>query len=297
MAPMSVLSVHDFPILPGAERFTWIVRGGPAVTRLIRGIGRLATRNWIRPLVELRAELGLPPGPSPIFEGKFSPFLPLALFSSLFGPPQPDWPPDLVPTGFPFYDAEDEGHAIEPELEAFLQAGPPPLVFTLGSAAVYLPGRFYEESLKAAQAVGRRAVLLIGKNPPPSGLPDSAIASDYAPYSKIFPRAAAIVHSGGIGTTSQALRAGRPMIVMPFSFDQFDNATRVVRLGAGRSIIRGQYNPESAARELRALLEDPSYAAAAESAGKTLRSERGAAAACDRVEALLKNPGTRLGRP
>ena len=42
-----------------------------------------------------------------------------------------------------------------------------------------------------------------------------------------------IVHSGGIGTTAQALRSGHPQVVVPFAFDQFDNAERIARLGCG----------------------------------------------------------------
>lgn len=294
LAPMSLLSSRDLPVLPGTERMSWLVKGGPALSGLIIAAGRFLTRNWSRPLADLRKELGLAAAANPFFEGKYSPFLALALFSRMFASPQADWPSNMVVTGFPFYDAESEGLKIAPELEAFLQAGPPPVVFTLGSAAVFLPGRFYEESVEAARRAGLRAVLLIGKNSPPPDLPDFAIASEYAPYSAIFPRAAASVHSGGIGTTSQALRSGRPMLVMPYSFDQFDNAARAVRLGAGRTLFRRNYNAVAAARALRELLDNPNYGAAAKKAGDCLKSERGVANACDRIESLLarKSPTT-----
>jgi hypothetical protein len=93
--------------------------------------------------VQLRAQLGLPPRASPIFEGQFSPALVLALFSPIFGPPQPDWPPNTVITGFPFYR---EAAALPPELRDFFAAGPPPVVFTLGSSASATPGTFFEQS-------------------------------------------------------------------------------------------------------------------------------------------------------
>jgi UDP:flavonoid glycosyltransferase YjiC (YdhE family) len=47
-----------------------------------------------------------------------------------------------------------------------------------------------------------------------------------------------ILHSGGIGTTAQALRSGRPQVIVPFAFDQFDNAERVERLGCGVALSR-----------------------------------------------------------
>ncbi len=138
--------------------------------------------------------------------------------------------------GFTFYDGTQGGAELTPELKQFLDAGEPPIVFTLGSAAVMTPGSFYQESIQAAKLLNRRAVLLIGKNAPPENLPDDILAVSYAPYSQIFPYACAIVHQGGIGTTAQALRAGRPTLVMPYSHDQPDNAARVERLGTSRTI-------------------------------------------------------------
>src|SRR5262249_28459461 len=158
-----------------------------------------------------------------------SPELTLAMFSPVLGGVQPDWPPNSQLTGFPFYDGLSA--ALNPKLAAFLDGGQPPIVFTLGSAAVMAAGEFYTESLRAAQRLGNRAILVTRRDPgnvPAGPLPDGVAVFEYAPFSALFPRAAAIVHQGGIGTTGQALRAGRPMLVVPFGFDQPDNADRVV---------------------------------------------------------------------
>jgi UDP:flavonoid glycosyltransferase YjiC (YdhE family) len=152
--------------------------------------------------------------------------------------PQPDWAANTVITGFTFYDGSQDRTELTQELKQFLDAGEPPIVFTLGSAAVLDPGNFYQESIQAAKQLNRRAVLLIGKNTPPKNLSEDILAVNYAPYSQIFPHACAIVHQGGIGTTAQALRAGRPTLVMPYSHDQPDNAARVNRLGTSRTIPR-----------------------------------------------------------
>ncbi len=117
------------------------------------------TRSWSTPVHQLRQELGLSPVGNVIIDDKFSPYLVLGLFSELMGAPQPDWPPNVTITGFTFYDGQRE-QEIEPELQVFLDRGEPPIVFTLGSAAVYCPGDFYIESTKAAQILDRRAVLL-----------------------------------------------------------------------------------------------------------------------------------------
>ena len=177
-----------------------------------------------------------------------------------------------------------------PELAQFLDEGEPPIIFTLGSSAVWGAGSFYTESIAAAQRLRRRAVLLVGNDPlnqPTQLLPRDVIAVAYAPYAQIFPRASIIVHQGGIGTTAQALRAGKPMLVMPFGGDQYDNAARVVRLGAGRTIMRKQYRAEHAAIELKQLFENPSYGEKAAELGRRVQAENGVRVACDAIEEQL----------
>src|SRR6185312_10833504 len=93
------------------------------------------------------------------------------------------------------------------------------------------------------------------------------LVTDYAPYSELFPRAAMVVHSGGIGTTAQVLRAGKPMIIMPFSHDQPDNAARITRLGVGTKIERSRYTVNRVAIEVERLLLDERTAARAREIG------------------------------
>lgn len=291
LAPVSLFSLHDPPMLPAPAILQWTQGLGPWVHRVVKRIAKIVSYSWWRPLRQLRHELGLPPGEHPLFEGKYSSRLNLALFSSVLQQPQPDWPPHAVQTGFLFYDENTEKSsrlALPPSVAAFLAAGDAPLVFTLGSAAVYLPGNFYAESVKAAQQLGRRALLLLGKNPPPQNLPSSILAWDYLPYARIFPHAAALVHQGGVGTTAQALRAGRPMLIVPFAHDQFDNAARIKRLGAGRMIRRERYRAKHVAAELERLLREPRHLAAATTARARIQTERGVDSACDAVERALR---------
>jgi UDP:flavonoid glycosyltransferase YjiC (YdhE family) len=225
----------------------------------------------------------------------------LALFSSVLAEPQPDWPPRTRITGFPFYDRRDragggedeEGNGLSPALRDFLDAGEPPIVFTLGSSAIWVAKDFYRESIAAARALGRRALLLTGheRNRPVEPLPAGIAAFEYAPYGEVLPRASVVVHQGGVGTTGQALRSGRPMLVVPFSHDQFDNAARVARLGCGRTLPRAGYNAASATRELRAILTGESYKINATEIGRRVRAEDGTRAACDAIEEVLKKRG------
>jgi UDP:flavonoid glycosyltransferase YjiC (YdhE family) len=98
-----------------------------------------------------------------------------------------------------------------------------------------------------------------------------------------------VVHQGGVGTTAQALRAGRPMLVVPFGFDQPDNATRVTRLGVARTLARSRYTSARVARELSALLADPRSASLAAKIAPHLRAERGPVAAGDALERALSS--------
>lgn len=206
--------------------------------------------------------------------------------------PQPDWPPQTIVTGFPFYDERGRpGDASElpPELTRFLGAGPPPVVFTLGSSAVWVAKDFYRESIVAAQNLGERALLLVDDaaevtrgGPMPPGM----AAFDYVPHSRILPHAKAIVLAGGIGTTSQSLRAGKPLLIVPFAHDQFDNAARVERLGIGLVISRERYTAQRAATALERLLGTPGFARKASEIGRRVQSEDGIAVACDAIERM-----------
>jgi UDP:flavonoid glycosyltransferase YjiC (YdhE family) len=286
LAPTGMFSAHEPSVrMQSPVLSKW--NTGPWLDRLLLKIARKTTDKWATPIIRFRRELGLESTSNPIFEGQFSPQLTLAIFSPLFGQPQPDWPPNTVITGFPFYDGAatmDEG------LRNFLSDGEPPVVFTLGSAASSVPRAFFDESLKAIARLQCRAVLIVGMFAPnqfSSGLPPNVVACAYAPYGELFSRAAVNVHHGGIGTTAQALRSGRPMMVVPFAFDQPDNAGRARRLGVARSLFIHQYNAARAVRELNPLLNDPSYRERAAAVGDRIRSEDGVGNACDALEKLL----------
>ena len=285
LAPLSFFSAYDPPVVPPYPWLAHFYRFGPAVGHLIARFGHAVTKSWIGPVLELRKELGLPEGPHPVFEGKFSPRLVVAMFSSVMATPQRDWPPNTVQTGFTFYDAATG--ALPPELEAFLAAGAPPVVFTLGSAAVLDPGAFFHESIAAAARLGIRALVIAGESRPKETPPPNVHVTGYAPYSATFARAAAIVHQGGIGTTAQALRAGKPMIVVPYGFDQPDNAARVRRLGVAETIARGKYNSARVVAALQRILGNAAYAQRAEAVAQKVRAEDGVRAACDALETLV----------
>jgi rhamnosyltransferase subunit B len=289
LSPFSFYSAYDPPVSPFAPSLAFLRGAGRQINFAILHLGRLATLHWWEPVRQLRRELGLSPGKNALFDDKFSRDLTLALFSPNFAPAQPDWPSNTVQPGYVYYDAGQGRAGLPVELAAFLEEGEPPIVFTLGSSAVHDPQGFFVESSGAANELGRRAVYLIGESPQPAGLSSRSIAVPYAPFSELFPKAAVVVHSGGSGTTSQVLRAGRPGLTMPCAFDQPDNAARVERLGAGLTVSRNRYNARTAAQALDKLLSDPKYGVNAAQIGIRLRTEDGAGLACDAIEGLLNN--------
>ncbi|MFO0953270.1 MAG: glycosyltransferase [Isosphaeraceae bacterium] len=293
LAPMVFLSGFDPPVLPPAP---WLrhARGwlGPWFWRALLSAGKARVRRWTRPVGDFRKECGLEPRHAPLFEDAYAGDLVLAMFDPIFGAPQPDWPGNVAQTGFVFLDDTQDASGIDPALNAFLDAGEPPVVFTLGSSAVNDAGRFYEVSLQVTKDLGRRAVLLIGEDPrnvPEGPLPPGVATAPYAPFSELFPRAAAVVHQGGVGTTAQGLRAGVPALVVPWAHDQHDNADRVTRLGMGATVSRHSYNPAVVGRALRSILDDPACAARAAEVGRKIRAHDGVAAACDALADVLRH--------
>ena len=293
LAPFAFMSTYDPPLFLASRTLAEIRRiFGGGFERAVLHVVKLASLPWTDTYRRLREELGLPQQANPLFEGQFSPFGTLALYSKHFGSVQRDFPSATSITGFCYYDG---GGALAPELERFLSAGRPPLVFTIGSALVHEPRSFFETAAEAAQITASRAILLAGsyaRQARPLASRDILVTGDYVPHAQIFQRASTIVHHGGIGTTAQALRAGRPQLVIPYSADQPDNADRLERMGVARSIPIGQFNQRRAAFELTKL-DTPAYIRRARRTALNLATENGPGAAADIVERVLAGKSAR----
>lgn len=285
LAPMPLFSAYDFPVLPHSSWLSAFCRLHPLLGWLGRAWLRQRTARLVKEVCEVQKELNLPPL-HPFFEGRYSPHLILALFSRFFCPPRPDWPKSATITGFPFWDEEALG--LSEELVRFLDEGDPPVVFTLGSTAVEAPGDFYRESLEAASRLGLRAVLLTGKKKVlvPQAMQGRAIALSYAPYASLFPRVRAVVHHGGIGTIAQCLRAQKPMVIVPYAFDQIDNARHAQRIGVAEVVKKTRLSQKTLALALAGVL-DKKHAAQAQALGARVSEENGAVAAALAVEKVI----------
>ncbi len=236
-----------------------------------------------REINALRAELGLPRVRRVLYRWLHSPQLVLGLFPEWFASPQPDWPPQTRLTGFPLYDGHAP-HEVPKEVEAFLAAGTPPIVFTPGSAMKH-GQQFFAESVTACQLLGRRGLLLTRfREQVPDNLPEGTCHFDYLPLSQVLPRSSALVSHGGIGTVSQALVAGIPQLVMPMAFDQFPNAARLVQLGVARSLPVKAYRGPSVALALDSLLKSVEVRNQCQAIAKKSHFENSLETACQAIE-------------
>jgi len=288
LAPMTLFSAEDPSVYPTAEWLEFLRPLPSLFHRTLFSVMQLTLSGWYEPYKAFRRSLGLSEDHEPIFRDKFSRNLHLAMFSRALARPRSDWPVSTLQTGACFFDESVPGEENR-NVNDFLDAGEPPIVFTLGSAAVMDPGNFFDESVKAAKLLGKRAILLYGReNEPPVGLNDDIVGFDYAPFSQVFGRSACVVHQAGVGTTGQALRAGVPQLIMPYSHDQPDNAARVRRAGVAEIIRRGNYNAETASQALGAILRDPGYRARAGELKRIVDSEGGTTTACDAIEEILR---------
>ncbi len=283
LAPTSLLSATDPCVLAPAPWLHEFRHLGPWLHRLAYYFGRIEGRMWASGYYRFRRSLGLPDGANPIFDAKHSPFGTLAMFPDFLSAPQPDWPAGTVQAGFPFYHQGEEVEAVRD----FLKCGSPPVVFTLGSIVAHFEPSFYQAAAEAAQMLERRAILLTGRNAAvPQNLPESILAVNYAPLHSILPEACAIVHAGGIGTCAEALRAGLPSVVIPYSFDQPDNAARLRRLGVAEILSRNAITARNLAWKLEKLLKTPAAANAASRLAGRIHPQKALNQALDKMESV-----------
>jgi UDP:flavonoid glycosyltransferase YjiC (YdhE family) len=209
----------------------------------------------------------------------------MGLWPQWYAPTQPDWPSQFHAVGFPLYD-ETGITPISAELDQWLSSGDAPIAFTPGSAMIH-GAEFFQESANACAILKRRGILLTRhREQIPAQLPEGVRHVDYAPFGQLLPRCAALVHHGGIGTTAQALRAGCPQLIMPLAHDQFDNANRIHRLGAGGSIPVKKYRAANVAAALRPMVETPNVRETCREVARRFDGFTPLEEACDLVEKL-----------
>jgi len=294
LSPATLLSAHDpsrFPV--GADlhqRPMWYRRLTNASAR------RVMSFMLDRPLNAHRRQMGLPPEHDVFWTQMFAGSATLGLWSPALRGPALDDPASLRICGFPWHDRTtshgEQGQRLSEPLKRFLDHPEPPVVFTLGSVLSHTSKQQFEVAAKECAQLGLRGVLVTGnRDAAPQNLPAGVIATDYAPYSLLMPRARANVHHGGVGTTAQAMRAGKPMIIVPFAHDQFDHAARLSRAGVAAWLPKPRVRVARLERVLTDLLADNAMHERATRVGAQVQAEQGVQRAAERLEQVVASGG------
>jgi rhamnosyltransferase subunit B len=295
LSPSILRTNYRMPTLQGTTNLSFLPRF------MKRALWRIVDGYLINPTVApmldpLRASAGLPPTRRIFQEAIHSPLLTIGLWPEWFAPPQLDHPAFFKLTGFPLYDAPD-AQPMPAEVAEFCATGEPPLVFTPGSANVH-GHAFFRAAVDAAGRLDRRALLLTRfAEQIPAGLPSTVRHVAFAPFTQLLPRCAALVHHGGIGTTSAAFAAGIPQVIMPLSHDQPDNAARVKSLGVGDRLLPKHFTGRRLADILRPLLASAQVKDRAADLAKRCAAQDAIAETADLIEsAVAKRQAAVRGR-
>ncbi|MGZ3644212.1 MAG: glycosyltransferase, partial [Ktedonobacteraceae bacterium] len=140
--------------------------------------------------------------------------------------------------------------------------------------------------LRALARTGQRGVLFVGWGGlKKEQLPETVFMTESIPHSWLFPRMAAVVHHGGVGTTAAGLAAGVPSIITPFFADQPFWGQRVYELGVGpKPIARKRLTADNLAEALDRVLSDGDMRKKAAALGEHIREENGVAQAVKIIE-------------
>lgn len=262
---LSVYSAQDPPVLSNFLSMrkvpAWV--GEQTYARVFKRL-RSAGRGFVKPLDDKAKALGIyDKNRHPLFEGCLSPAGSIALLApQMMRHPMPtDLPSHVQFAGFNYFDGNTA--PLSAELAAFLDAGDPPVVFSLGSSLWFHAERLYPAWSRLCAHMGVRAIFLAGDKALQGKLPSTQIAVPWASVAALFPRCLAIVNTAGCGISSQAMRAGIPQLMMPFSMDQPDNAARITRLGAALTVKPSKALGPVFAEALKRLVHDPALHAAA----------------------------------
>lgn len=284
LAPSNMRTLHD-PLTIGPLRIpAWL----PRLLRqwIWNGVDAGIVNPAALPgLNAVRKEHGLPPVRDFIKHMHGIADLSLTLFPAWFAKSQPDWPQPMHCGDFQLYDSAPV-QQLPSALAGFLDAGEAPVVFTPGTGNRHASA-FFSLALKICRHLGRRAIFLTPfREQVPENLPKTVLWQAYLPFRALLPKAAAIVHHGGIGTTAEALRAGTPQLVIPLAHDQFDNGVRVQALGAGEILSASRLRPRPFLRKLEAVLASETIRSQCRQVAGHFAGERNNDALCQALESL-----------
>lgn len=281
--PTADFTAMGFPKLPlggGYNRMTYSL-----TTRLtVLGVAQY-TNRW-------RKEQGLKPLPmgANFLRKQAGEWIPVLHPLSKYVIPIPsDWDENVRAMGYWFLDHPADWQP-SPALQAFLDAGEPPVYVGFGSMVGLNPREITQQVIQGLQQADVRGIIATGWGGlQADDLPETIFKLDQAPHDWLFSRMAAVVHHGGAGTTAAGLRAGKPTVICPFFGDQPFWGQRVYELGAGSEPIpQKKLTAEKLAAAIREVTTNPSIQQTAADIGEKLRAEEGVANAVQFIEEYMQ---------
>ena len=249
--------------------------------------GKVATETWFKGAAKIRKDEGLPPVKSLQKELFTSELLTLVAASEALTPRPKDWADTVQMTGFLNLPTDNSGGQIPSDLQAFLDAGEPPVYMTFGSCMQFELENSTKLLIQAARVLGKRAIIQSDWEKVQKPTDPNIFCVTRIPHSAVFPHCALIVHHGGAGTTQAALLAGKPSVVVAHGFDQPYWGKRLNATGVGGNVLhRNTITATQLANEI-AQLSNSKSAEIADRLGKKIAQENGVTTAVDCVNSLI----------
>ena len=204
-----------------------------------------------------------------------------------------DWAKNQHLTGFWFSQRKNN---LDPDLEKFISRGKTPLLMTFSSMPV--AKELNKLIVNCIKKLDERFIIL--KNSSEWDFPNSTNIKiiDSAPFDALFPKMKAIIHHGGIGTTAECLRSGKPMFICPTVFpfsDQFFWGDLAYRKGvAVKPLPLARFTEEKFIKGIMQLISDERIYRTSEMIAKKINAENGVEKAVEMIEKIIKTDGLKV---
>lgn len=252
-------------------------------------LAELVLYFWMAPLRKAEKSLGLSLSGILSFRKNIlgSPHFNIAMFSGVFSKLREDYPQPIIQAGFVRERWKDR--PVSSRMIQFLESGDSPLLFSFGTfaGATTQGKKLLNTAVETCVSTNRRAVFIVGRirDVCAEQLGDQFIVSEYEPFPMLLPQVSLVVHIGGMGTIVAALRVGVAQLIIPFSYEQCDNALRLQDMGLARALPVARCNLSSLTREIELASADNCRKRAAE-VKAMIEDEDGATAVADYLERL-----------
>jgi UDP:flavonoid glycosyltransferase YjiC (YdhE family) len=282
-------TAHLFPcLIPSSQ--TWLSGRsyGRWINRLLWAVAqRVVARSTDAVCASAFEPFGLPRLRNVMLKAAHSRICNLVAVSPQVVARDPVWPEHYECTGY--WTMAEPAYRPDPELQAFVEGGEPPVVITFGSMVGADAAAVTRLLLDAVARCGRRVVIQSGwLGLGQKDLPDHVRVAPFVPHDWLFARAACVVHHGGAGTTAATLIAGKPHIVVYHMGDQQFWCRHLQRRGlSAGGVWSHKLDAQWLARAIDRALHDPSTGLRAAALGRSLQEEDGIGRAARVLERVV----------